>query len=86
MTGIGHNSVAGGQLKSFIERIERLTEEKKELADDIRDVFAEAKGSGFDTKIMRRAIRERKMDKAVRDEGEALFDLYWHALGMADIA
>ena len=76
-------SVAAGQLKSFVERIERLEEEKKGIADDIRDVFAEAKGQGFDTKIMRQVIRLRKKDVAERQEEEALLDLYMHALGMA---
>ena len=71
-----------GQLKSLVERIERLEEEKKALADDIRDVFAEAKGQGFDTKIMRQVIRLRKKDTAERQEEEALLDLYLHALGM----
>ena len=75
--------VAAGPLKSFVERIERLEEEKKGIADDIRDVFAEAKGQGFDTKIMRQVIRLRKKDVAERQEEEALLDLYMHALGMA---
>lgn len=74
--------VAAGQLKSFVERIERLEEEKKGIADDIRDVFAEAKGQGFDTKILRQVIRLRKKDTAERQEEEALLDLYLHALGM----
>ena len=74
--------VAAGQLRSFIERIERLEEEKKGLSDDIRDVFAEAKGSGFDTKIMRQVIRLRKKDTNERQEEEAILDLYMHALGM----
>jgi uncharacterized protein (UPF0335 family) len=75
--------VAAGQLKSFVERIERLEEEKKGIADDIRDVFAEAKGQGFDTKVMRQVIRLRKKEPAERQEEEALLDLYMHALGMA---
>jgi uncharacterized protein (UPF0335 family) len=75
--------IAAGQLKSFIERIERLDEEKKGIADDIRDVFAEAKGQGFDTKVMRKVIALRKKDAAERQEEEALLDLYMHALGMA---
>ena len=74
--------VAGGQLRSFIERIERLEEEKKALSDDIRDVFAEAKGNGFDTKVMRQVIRLRKKEPAERQEEEAILDLYMHALGM----
>ena len=74
--------VAAGQLRAFIERIERLEEEKKGLSDDVRDVFAEAKGSGFDTKIMRQVIRLRKKDTNERQEEEAILDLYMHALGM----
>ena len=75
--------IAAGQLRSFIERIERLEEEKKGIADDIRDVFAEAKGNGFDTKIMRQVIRLRKQEPNERQEAEAILDLYMHALGMA---
>ena len=75
--------VAAGQLRSFVERIERLEEEKKGVADDIRDVFAEAKGNGYDTKVMRQVVRLRKKDAAERQEEEALLDLYMHALGMA---
>jgi uncharacterized protein (UPF0335 family) len=75
-------TAASKQLKSFVERIERLEEEKKGISDDIRDVFAEAKGQGFDTKIMRQVIRLRKKDTAERQEEEALLDLYLHALGM----
>lgn len=75
--------VAAGQLRSFIDRIERMEEEKKGISDDIRDVFAEAKGNGFDTKVMRQVIRLRKKDKAERQEEEAILDLYLHALGMA---
>lgn len=75
--------VAAGQLRSFIERIERLEEEKKGISDDIRDVFAEAKGNGFDTKVMRQVIRLRKQDTNERQEQEAILDLYMHALGMA---
>jgi uncharacterized protein (UPF0335 family) len=75
--------VAAGQLRSFIERIERLEEEKKALSDDVRDVFAEAKGNGFDTKVMRQVIRLRKQEPNERQEQEAILDLYMHALGMA---
>lgn len=78
---IGHNSVAGGQLKSLVERIERLAEEKKAIADDIKDVYAEAKGAGFDTKIMRIIIQQRKLDVDTRREINSLLDVYWHALG-----
>jgi uncharacterized protein (UPF0335 family) len=77
------DGVAGTQLRSFIERIERLEEEKKTISDDIRDVYAEAKGNGFDTKVMRQVIRIRKKDAAERQEEEAILDLYLHALGMA---
>jgi uncharacterized protein (UPF0335 family) len=73
---------AKDQLRSFIERIERLEEEKKALADDIREVYSEAKGTGFDTKIMRQVIRLRKMENADRQEQEAMLDLYLSALGM----
>ena len=69
-------------LRSFIERIERLEEEKKALADDIKEVFAEAKGTGFDTKIMHQVITLRKMESADRQEQEAMLDLYLSALGM----
>lgn len=75
--------ITGDQLRSYIERIERLEEEKAGLSADIREVFAEAKGNGFDVKIMRQIIRLRKMDKDERDEQETLLDLYLHALGMA---
>jgi uncharacterized protein (UPF0335 family) len=69
-------------LKSFIERIERLEEEKAALTADIREVYAESKGQGFDTKIMRQVIRLRKLDRADRQEQEAMLDLYLGALGM----
>lgn len=74
--------VTGDQLRSLIERIERLEEEKAALAEDIREVFAEAKGNGFDVKIMRQIIRLRKMDTGDRQELEALLDTYKAALGM----
>ena len=74
--------VAGDHLKSFIERIERLEEEKKALAEDIRDVYSEAKGSGFDAKVMRQIVKIRKMDKDDLDEQEALLETYMRALGM----
>ena len=81
----GHNSgtAATGQLRAFVARIERLEEEKKIIADDIKDVYAEAKGSGFDTKAIRKIISERKQDAAERLEFESILDLYRHALGMA---
>lgn len=74
--------IAGERLKSFIERIERLEEEKKALAEDIKEVYAEAKGVGFDIKIMRQIIKIRKMDQDDLDEQEALLDVYKRALGM----
>lgn len=75
--------VAADQLRSFVERIERLEEEKQSIADDIKDVYGEAKGTGFDVKVLRQIIRMRKQDAAERQEQEALLDLYMHALGMA---
>lgn len=76
------DTVAADRLKSFIERIEKLEEEKKAIADDIKEVFSEAKGTGFDVKIMRQIIRLRKMEPAERSEQEELIDLYKSALGM----
>jgi uncharacterized protein (UPF0335 family) len=70
------------QLRSFIERIERLEEEKKALASDIRDVFAEAKSTGFDVKAMRQVLKLRKQDMHERQEQEALVETYLNALGM----
>ena len=74
--------IAGEQLKSFIERIERLEEEKRALSADIKDVYAEAKGNGFDVAIMRQIIRIRRMDQDDVDEQETLLDIYKRALGM----
>jgi uncharacterized protein (UPF0335 family) len=76
-------SVAADQLKSFIERIERLEEEKAGLAGDIKEVFLEAKGNGFDTKAMRKILSLRKKDHAERQEEEAILELYMQALGMS---
>lgn len=75
-------TVAAGQLRAFIERVERLEEEKQTIADDIKEVFAEAKGTGFDVKAMREIIRLRKKDQAERQEEESILDLYKAALGM----
>ncbi|MEP1209460.1 MAG: DUF2312 domain-containing protein [Rhizobiaceae bacterium] len=75
-------SVARDQLRSIVERIERLEEEKKAIADDIKDVFAEAKGNGFDVKTLRTVVRMRKVEAAERQEQEAMLDLYMSALGM----
>ena len=74
--------VAKDHLKAFVERIERLEEEKKAIADDIRDVYAEAKGNGYDVKAMRAVVRLRKQDKDERTEYEAVLETYMHALGM----
>jgi len=74
--------IAGAQLKSFIERIERLEEEKRALGEDIKEVYAEAKGTGFEPKIMRQILKIRKMDKDEHDEQESLLDVYMRALGM----
>ncbi|WP_373085414.1 DUF2312 domain-containing protein [Sneathiella sp.] len=76
--------VAADHLRSYIERIERLEEEKKGLADDIKEIFAEAKGTGFDVKAMRAVMRLRKMDKADYQEQEYMIDLYKQALGMIE--
>lgn len=85
--GIGHNSgdvqvggIAAEALKQFIERIEALTEEKQEKQDAIKDVMAQAKGHGFDTKTIRLVLRRRKMDAQEREEQEQLLDLYWAAI------
>jgi len=74
--------IAGERLRSFIERIERLEEERRTLGADIKEVFAEAKGAGFDTRIMRQLVRLRRMDKDDLDEQETLLDIYKRALGM----
>ena len=73
---------AKDQLKAIIERVERLEEEKKAIADDIRDVYAEAKGNGFDIKALRTVVRLRKQDKQEREEQEVILDTYLQALGM----
>jgi uncharacterized protein (UPF0335 family) len=75
-------TVAAGQLRALIERIERLEEEKKTIADDIKEVYAEAKGTGFDVSAIRQLVRLRKQDQAERQEAEAILDLYMAALGM----
>ena len=90
--GIGHNSqgdvtetsqtVAAGQLRALIERVERLEEEKKTIADDIREVYAEAKGTGFDVKAIRTLVRMRKKDTAELQEEMSILELYGTALGM----
>ncbi len=79
---MSEHGVAKDQLRSIIDRIERLEEEKKTISDDISEVYAEAKGNGFDAKILRQVVRIRKIDKVERQEQEAILDLYMHALGM----
>jgi uncharacterized protein (UPF0335 family) len=75
-------NVAADQLRLFIERIERLEEEKKGIADDVKDVYAEAKANGYDTKTMRKIVSLRKMEKHARDEADALLETYRNALGL----
>jgi uncharacterized protein (UPF0335 family) len=82
MADLGHNSIASERLKSFVGRIETLEEEKKGIADDIRDVYAEAKGNGWDTKTMRRLIALRKLDPDARAEQQALLETYAKAIGL----
>lgn len=92
MSEIGHNSgdtetqnaggIAGDRLKSFIERVERLEEEKATFAEDIKEVYAEAKGVGFDVKTIRKIVRLRRMDAEKRQEEEAILDLYKSAIGL----
>ena len=79
----GVDEVNSGHLRAFIERIERLEEEKKALADDIKDVYGEAKANGFDVKVMRKVVSLRKQDREKRMEEETILDLYLAALGMA---
>lgn len=77
-----HVAVNDGQLKAFIERIERLDEEKLKIADDIKDVYTEAKYNGFDVKIMRKIVKLRKQDRNERAEEETILELYKNALGL----
>lgn len=76
------DTVAAEQLRLFIERIERLEEEKKGISDDIRDVYAEAKANGYDAKIMRQIVKLRRMEKNARQEADALLETYRAALGL----
>ena len=78
----GNGAVAAAELRQFIERIERLEEEKKAISDDIRDVFAEMKGRGYDVKAIRQILKIRKQDSAERQEQEAILEVYLQALGM----
>ena len=79
----GPGGVAGDRLRSFVERIERIEEDIKGLNEDKKDIYAEAKGEGFDVKILREVIRLRKQDESEREEHDSLLDLYLHALGSA---
>lgn len=81
-TSFSTASVAADQLRSIIERIERLEEEKKEVADQIKEVYLEAKSNGYDTKTLRKVVSLRKKNPEERDEEEAMLDLYLSALGM----
>jgi uncharacterized protein (UPF0335 family) len=80
---MAEGNVAADQLRLFIERIERLEEEKKGIADDIRDVYSEAKANGYDTKTMRQIVRLRRLESHVRQEADALLETYRSALGLA---
>ena len=82
MTEAGHNSIDSPQLRAFIERIERLEEEKRATAEDIKDVYAEAKGTGLDAKIIRKIVSLRRQDSHKRKEEEEILDMYMSALGM----
>ena len=79
---MSEGNVAADQLRLFIERIERLEEEKKGIADDVKDVYAEAKANGYDTKTMRKIVALRRMEKHARDEADALLETYRNALGL----
>ena len=79
---MAEDNVGKDQIRAFVERIERMSEEKAAIAADIREIYAEAKGNGFDTKILRKIVAERKQDANERAEQEALLDLYRSALGM----
>ena len=80
-----HGNVAADQLRLFIERIERLEEEKSGISDDVKDVYAEAKSNGYDPKTMRKIVALRRMEKHVRDEADALLHTYREALGMGQL-
>jgi len=81
-TGMSTNSIEAGHLMAFIERIERLEEDRKTVSDEIKDVYAEAKGTGYDIKIMRKIVSIRKQDQDKRREEEEILELYLQALGM----
>jgi len=79
----GATTIAADRLRSFIERVERLEEEKATIMNDVKEVYAEAKGEGYDVKTLRQVVKIRKMDRADRQEQEALLDLYLSAIGEA---
>lgn len=79
---IGHNAVAKDQVRSIVERVERLNEQKKTISDDIGDVFTEAKSNGMDVKALRTIVRMRAQDAGKRAEQEAMLEIYMHAMGM----
>lgn len=82
MSEAGHNAVNAGQLRSYIDRVERLEFQKKEIGEDISEVYAEVKSSGFDPKIVRKIVAMRRVDDEKRKEEEAILGLYLNALGM----
>lgn len=77
----GTNNVAGAEIRAFIERVERLSEEAKTIADDVKDVWGEAKARGYDVKVLKRIVKERKQDPNERSEADAIYDLYAEAIG-----
>jgi uncharacterized protein (UPF0335 family) len=80
--GPGHNAIAADRLRSIVERIERLNEERKVLGDDIKDILKEAKSAGLDTKVIRKVVQRRALERAEVAEQDALLDTYEHALGL----
>ena len=82
MTDGSQTNIAADEIRSFVERVERLEEEKKTIADDVKDVYGEAKSRGYDVKVLRKIVALRKLDPNERDEQEAILDLYKSALGM----
>jgi uncharacterized protein (UPF0335 family) len=82
MTGIGHNSIAAQELREYLERIERLEQQKAEIGEDVRDIYLLAKSKGFDPKTMRKVVALRKLDPAKRKEQQDLLELYAHAVGL----
>jgi len=79
------NNISAEQLTQYITRVEKLEEEKRDIADNIKDAFAEAKANGFDVKVMKELIKLRKLDQSDRDEQEAILDIYKAALGMGPL-